>query len=60
MPPNADHNTLVKVSKKDHSLNLQPIKNDFVLPHKSIFIGHCYKKNQTMGSEKRYLLLGTS
>ena len=34
--------------------------NDFVPPPKSLQIGVCRKKNRTMGSETRYLLLGIS
>lgn len=50
----------MKSKRKKNSLNLIPIKDDFVLPHKSVLIGECQKKNRHLGSETRYLLLGTS
>ena len=34
--------------------------HDYILPQKSLLIGKCRKKNRTLGSEDRYLMLGAS
>ena len=64
-PDNHNHNKKgaskkIKVVRTDNSLRLKIIKDDFVMPHKSVKVGYCYKKNQTWGKEKRYLMLGAS
>lgn len=45
---------------KSNSLGLTRIISDFVLPRASIKLGQCRKKNRTIGSETRYLMLGNS
>jgi hypothetical protein len=42
------------------NLQVEFILDDFVLPSKAIIIGECMKKNQKIGYEKRYLMLGHS
>ena len=34
--------------------------HDYILPQKSLLIGKCRKKNRTIGSEDRYLMLGAT
>lgn len=41
-------------------MKIVPIINDYILPQKSLMIGKCRKKNRTIGSEDRYLMLGAS
>ena len=55
-----DLDCLSKFLKLENNLQLSPIMNDFVPPHKSLMKGNCRKKNRTMGYETRYLLLGIS
>ena len=50
----------IKVKRTQNTLKLTVIKHDLVMPSKSLKVGHCFKKNQTWLSEKRYLMLGTS
>ena len=49
-----------KFLRLENNLQLSPIMNDFVPPPKSLQIGVCQKRNRTMGTETRYLLLGQS
>ena len=42
------------------NLQLEFILDDFVLPPKALYIGECLKKNNTLGWEKRFLMLGHS
>ena len=51
---------LNKFLRLENYLQISPIMNDFVPPHKSLMMGECRKKNRTMGFETRYLLLGIS
>ena len=51
---------LNKFLRLENYLQITPIMNDFVPPHKSLMMGVCRKKNRTMGYETRYLLLGIS
>ena len=46
--------------KTSNTLDLKVIHNDLVLPMKSLMTGKCSKKNKTIGSEVRFLLLGAS
>ena len=41
-------------------MQLEFILDDFVLPSKAIKIGACMKKNQKVGYEQRWLMLGHS
>jgi hypothetical protein len=50
----------IAMNVKENCLKLKIIRDDFVLPPKSLKIGECRKKNQTFGKEKRYIMLGTS
>ena len=50
----------IAMNVKENCLRLKIIRDDFVLPPKSLKIGECRKKNQTFGKEKRYIMLGTS
>jgi hypothetical protein len=50
----------IKVKRTVNTLGLSIIKHDFVMPHKSLKVGYCFKKNETWGKEKRFLMLGAS
>ena len=52
--------TLVKNHRTENSMKFIPIINDYILPQKSLLLGKCRKKNRTIGSEDRYLMLGPS
>jgi tyrosine-protein phosphatase YwqE len=49
-----------KFKRSKNSLDLKVIMDDFVLPTKTIKQGIAKKKNKTIGSASRYLLLGTN
>jgi hypothetical protein len=53
-----DSRNKLKVTRTENTLKLKIIKDDFLMPARSIKTGWCYKKNETWGKEKRYLLLG--
>ena len=59
MKPGGDK-SLMKSLRTENSLKIVPVMHDYILPHKSLMIGKCRKKNRTFGSEDRYLLLGPS
>ena len=52
--------TLTKNIRKENFMKLKPVMHDYILPPKSLLIGKCRKKNRTLGSEDRYLMLGAS
>ena len=52
--------SLAKNMRKENSLRLKPVMHDYILPPKSLLLGKCRKKNRTIGSEDRFLMLGAS
>ena len=52
--------TLTKNLRSKNSLNLVPVMQDEILPYKQLMVGTCRKKNRTVGSEDRFLMLGLS
>ena len=57
---NGGDKSLAKNMRKDNSLKLKPVMHDYILPPKSLLLGKARKKNRTIGSEDRFLMLGAS
>lgn len=51
---------LTKSVRTKNYLHLVPVMHDYVLPSRSLKLGKCRKKNRTIGSEERFLMLGPS
>lgn len=60
LKPGGGEKTNIKNLRQKNSLAIAPVMHDYILPPKSLKIGKCRKKNRTIGSEDRFLMLGHS